>query len=125
MRTNWDVLDNPSAIDEDLDYLDIKVGETIDMDARRASYAKCDGEQLIWCFYYPTNHPKLIERLTHLTLAEIGARRVPYPCRGCQVRHREHSSEACAGLEFVVSTIEYWIRQIGEVPVRYAMYEEE
>ncbi|KAJ7818084.1 hypothetical protein B0H14DRAFT_2601578 [Mycena olivaceomarginata] len=124
MRVDWDVLHNPPAIADadDLDYLDIKVGETIHINARRASYTKCDGEELIWCFYYPTNHPKLIERLTHLTLAAIGAKRLPNPCKGCQVCHREHFSEQRAGLEFVVLTIEYWIRRIGEVPVKYAMY---
>ncbi|KAJ6607951.1 hypothetical protein B0H10DRAFT_2194612 [Mycena sp. CBHHK59/15] len=82
-KRNWDVLENPSTIpdDEDLDYLDIKVGEAIYIDARCASYAKCDGEEIIWCFYYPTSHPKLIgsvsldpERLTHLTLAYISAK---------------------------------------------------
>ncbi|KAJ6623244.1 hypothetical protein B0H10DRAFT_2213636 [Mycena sp. CBHHK59/15] len=76
IHRNWDVLENPPTIpdDEDLDYLDIKVGEAIYIDARCASYAKCDGEEIIWCFYYPTSHPKLIERLTHLTLAYISAK---------------------------------------------------
>ncbi|KAF8144792.1 hypothetical protein K438DRAFT_1782508 [Mycena galopus ATCC 62051] len=126
VRLNKDVLQNPPTIpdDEELDYLDIKVGEAIDMDARRAAYAKCDGEEILWCFYYRTDHPKLIERLTHLTLAHIGAKRVPYPCHGCLVRHREHFSEQCAALEFVATTIEHWIRYIGEVPVRHAMYDE-
>jgi hypothetical protein len=59
---NWDVLTNPPTIpdDENLDYLDIKVGETADIDVRRALYAKCEGEEIMWCFYYPTSSPKLI-----------------------------------------------------------------
>ncbi|KAJ7838472.1 hypothetical protein B0H14DRAFT_3700006 [Mycena olivaceomarginata] len=107
LRMNGDVLTNPPTIpdDENLDYLDIKVGETADIDVRRAS------------------SPKLIQRLTHLTLAYIGAKRVPYPCNGCRVRHREHFSEGCAALDVVALTIEYWIRKIGETPVRFAMYE--
>ncbi|KAF8125847.1 hypothetical protein K438DRAFT_1790940 [Mycena galopus ATCC 62051] len=62
VRLNWDILQNAPTIadDDDLDYLDIKVGKAIDMDARRAGYAKCDGEEIIWCFYYKTDHPKLI-----------------------------------------------------------------
>ncbi|KAF8181992.1 hypothetical protein K438DRAFT_1975938 [Mycena galopus ATCC 62051] len=118
IRINWNVLANPPTIpdDEQLDYLDLKVGQTTDIDARRAAYAKCEGEEILWCFYYATDHPKLIERLTHLTLAYIGAKRVPYPCQGCKVCHREHFSEGCAVLELVAATIEYWIRKIGEVP---------
>ncbi|KAF8144831.1 hypothetical protein K438DRAFT_1782454 [Mycena galopus ATCC 62051] len=46
---NWDILQNAPTIadDDDLNYLDIKVGEAIDMDARRTGYAKCDGEEII------------------------------------------------------------------------------
>ncbi|KAF8147542.1 hypothetical protein K438DRAFT_1780011 [Mycena galopus ATCC 62051] len=126
VRLHWDILQNSPTIadDDDLDYLDIKVGEAIDMDARRAGHAKCDGKEIIWCFYYKTDHPKLIERLTHLTLAQIGAKRVPYPCKGCAVRHREHFSEKCAALEFVASIIKDWIRKIREPPVRHPMYDE-
>ncbi|KAJ7240116.1 hypothetical protein B0H12DRAFT_1237386 [Mycena haematopus] len=127
LRPYWDALDALPSIpdDEDVDYLDFKIGETSDIDARRVGYAKCRGEPIAWCFYYPTAFPKLIERLTHLSLNFIGAKRVPYPCRGCQVRHREHYSEYCAHLELIAETIEFWIRRIGEVPVRHPMYDED
>jgi hypothetical protein len=64
----------------------------------------------------------LLERLTHLTLRAMGAQRVPYPCYGCTVRHREHSSEAKGRLEVVAGIIEYWMRQIGEDPIRVPVH---
>ncbi|KAJ7616289.1 hypothetical protein DFH06DRAFT_1145560 [Mycena polygramma] len=54
-------------------------------------------------------------RLTHLTLWAMDAKRVSYPCYGCNVRHREHFSEAkSGGLEVVAAIIEYWLGRIGE-----------
>ncbi|KAJ7747592.1 hypothetical protein B0H14DRAFT_2636732 [Mycena olivaceomarginata] len=126
LRNNWEELERQPTVpvNEFLDYLDAKVGKARDIGISCVAYKKCDGETILWCYYYPTSHAKLIERLTHLTLAYVGAKRIPYPCRGCQVRHREHFSEGCAGLEFIAQVIEFWMRRIGEVPVRYVMYEE-
>ncbi|KAJ6448016.1 hypothetical protein C8R45DRAFT_1115547 [Mycena sanguinolenta] len=126
LRLNWEQLDLLPAVplDQEIDYLDLKIGETGNLENRRAAYAKCQGEPIVWCYYYPTACPKLIERLTHITLAYIGAKRASYPCWGCFVRHREHVSEHYTDLELVATTIEYWMRRIGEVPVRHEMYEE-
>jgi hypothetical protein len=40
--------------------LNFKVGKTVNIDVRRASYAKCRGKEIIWSFYYPTSNPKLV-----------------------------------------------------------------
>ncbi|KAJ7867171.1 hypothetical protein B0H13DRAFT_1897692 [Mycena leptocephala] len=126
LRPNWEVLDNAANIpdDEELDWVDIKVGEARDLDVRREYYERdCVDEPILWAYCYKTSHPKLIERLTHLTLLAMGAKRVPYSCYGCGVRHREHYSEAkSGGLEVVAAIIEYWMQRIGEVPVRNPIY---
>ncbi|KAJ7867170.1 hypothetical protein B0H13DRAFT_1897691 [Mycena leptocephala] len=126
LRPNWEVLDNAADApdDEELDWVDVKVGEAGDMDVRRDYYERdCEDEPILWAYCYQTSYPKLIERLTHLTLRAMGAQRVPYPCRGCAVRHREHFSEAkSGGLEIVAAIIEYWMRRIGEDPVRIPLY---
>ncbi|KAJ7867169.1 hypothetical protein B0H13DRAFT_1897690 [Mycena leptocephala] len=125
LRPNWEVLDNAADIpdDEELDWLDVKVGEAGDLDVRREYYERdCVDEPILWAYYYQTSNPKLIERLTHLTLRAMGAQRVPYPCYGCAVRHREHSSEAKGGLEVVAGIIEYWMRRIGEDPIRVPIH---
>ena len=64
------------------------------------------------------------ERLVHLTLIARNAHREPYPCWGCGVRHREQFAEEAAGeIEGVAGVIEYWMRRLGEVPVRVPMYD--
>ncbi|KAJ7901520.1 hypothetical protein B0H13DRAFT_2336006 [Mycena leptocephala] len=126
LRPNWEALDNAADIpdDEELDWVDVKVGEAGDLAVRREYYERdCVDEPILWAYYYQTSYPKLIERLTHLTLRAMGAQRVPYPCHGCAVRHREHSSEAKGGLEVVVGIIEYWMRRIGEEPARIPIRE--
>ncbi|KAJ7857395.1 hypothetical protein B0H13DRAFT_1902260 [Mycena leptocephala] len=125
LRPNWEVLDNAADIpdDEELDWVDVKVGEAGDLAVRREYYERdCVDEPILWAYYYQTSYPKLIERLTHLTLRAMGAQRVPYPCHGCAVRHREHSSEAKGGLEVVAGIIEYWMRRIGEEPARIPIH---
>ena len=66
LRPNWEALDNLPSIpaDEEVDYLDFKIGETSDIVRRRAEYDKCVGEPIIWCFYYPTAFPKLVGELS-------------------------------------------------------------
>ncbi|KAJ7609373.1 hypothetical protein DFH06DRAFT_1148489 [Mycena polygramma] len=126
LRPNWEVLDNaPNVPMGQLDWVDIKVGKAEDMEDRQLGYeSTCVGEPISWAFCYETSRPKLIERLTHLTLWEMGAKRVPYACRGCGVRHREHFSEAVSGgLEIVALIIEYWMRKIGEQPTRILLDE--
>ncbi|KAJ7654687.1 hypothetical protein DFH06DRAFT_1133443 [Mycena polygramma] len=126
LRPNWEVLDNaPNVPMGQLDWVDIKVGKAEDMEDRQLGYElTCVGEPIAWAFCYETSRPKLIERLTHLTLWEMGAKRVPYACRGCGVRHREHFSEAVSGgLEIVALIIEYWMRKIGEQPTRILLDE--
>lgn len=69
MRPNWEQLQLLPAIPvaQELDYLDVKIGQTSDIVRRRAEYDKCVGEPIIWCFFYPTAFPKLIgELLFHL-----------------------------------------------------------
>ncbi|KAJ7606281.1 hypothetical protein DFH06DRAFT_1150082 [Mycena polygramma] len=89
-RPNWEVLDDaPNVPVAQLDWVDIKVGQAVDLEERQLDYElDCVDEPIGWLFCYETSRPKLIERLTHLTLWEMGAKRVPYPCRGCGVRHR-------------------------------------
>ncbi|KAJ6487374.1 hypothetical protein C8R47DRAFT_1072032 [Mycena vitilis] len=121
LRPNWEVLeDAPNVPLDELDWVDVKVGQAENMENRQLDYeADCVDEPIHWAFCYQTSRPKLIERLTHLTLWEMGAKRVPYVCRGCGVRHREHFSEAMSGgLEVVAAIIEYWMRRIGEQPTR-------
>ncbi|KAJ7615719.1 hypothetical protein DFH06DRAFT_1145759 [Mycena polygramma] len=120
-RPNWEVLeDAPNVPIDQLDWVDIKVGQAENMEHRTLDYElDCVDEPIVWAFCYQTSRPKLIERLTHLTLWEMGAKRVPYACRGCGVHHREHFSEAMSGgLEVVGAIIEYWMRRIGEEPAR-------
>ncbi|KAJ7602317.1 hypothetical protein DFH06DRAFT_1139021 [Mycena polygramma] len=118
LRPNHEVLDNAADVpdEEELDWVDLKVGKAEDIVARRGDYeAVCVDEPIIWGYYYETSHPKLIERLTHLTLWAMDAKRVPYPCHGCGVRHREHFSEAkSGGLDVVAAVIEYWLGRLGE-----------
>ncbi|KAJ7191666.1 hypothetical protein B0H12DRAFT_1246258 [Mycena haematopus] len=108
----------------DVDYLSAKVGRSIDIDRRRNEYARqCKGEELCWAYYYETAKCKLLERLTHLTLEGRGAMRIPAPCGGCEVRHREYAAEmAVGGLDGVADVLEYWIRRIGEIPIRHPLY---
>ncbi|KAJ7602866.1 hypothetical protein DFH06DRAFT_1152540 [Mycena polygramma] len=125
-RPNWEVLDDaPNVPVAQLDWVDIKVGQAVDLEERQLDYElDCVDEPIGWVFCYETSRPKLIERLTHLTLWEMGAKRVPYPCRGCGVRHREHFSEVISGgVEVVGLIIEYWMRRIGEQPTRILLDE--
>ncbi|KAJ7609367.1 hypothetical protein DFH06DRAFT_1128389 [Mycena polygramma] len=118
LRPNWEVEANAAnaAAGEELDWVDLKVGKAEDVAVRRMDYElDCVDEPILWAFSYETSHPKLIERLTHLTLWAMHAKRVPYPCHGCGVRHREHFSEArSGGLEVVAAIIEYWLARLGE-----------
>ncbi|KAJ7654681.1 hypothetical protein DFH06DRAFT_1133436 [Mycena polygramma] len=118
LRPNWEVEANAAsaAAGEELDWVDLKVGKAEDVAVRRVDYeVDCVDEPIVWAFSYETSHPKLIERLTHLTLWAMHAKRVPYPCDGCGVRHREHFSEArSGGLEVVAAIIEYWLARLGE-----------
>ncbi|KAJ7906990.1 hypothetical protein B0H13DRAFT_1880049 [Mycena leptocephala] len=120
LRPNWEILENAADVpdDDELDWVDLKVGEAHDVDDRRDDYElDCVDEPILWAYCYQTAYPKLIERLTHLTLRAMGAQRVPYSCYGCGVRHREHfSAEKSGGLEVVAAIIEYWMRRIGEQP---------
>jgi hypothetical protein len=145
LRPNWEVLEDAAEVGDDeleLDWVDLKVGEAHDLDVRREYYElDCVDEPIVWAYCYQTSHAKLIgrcfvvsnfwtddrctasERLTHLTLRAMGAQRIPYSCHGCGVRHREHFSEAkSGGLEVVAAIIEYWMRRIGEDPVRIPLY---
>ncbi|KAJ7443912.1 hypothetical protein B0H11DRAFT_2250340 [Mycena galericulata] len=125
-KMNQDELDRVAFMpaDQEADYIDLKIGETSDIERRRDDYTRvCVGENIGWAFYYETQHVQLLERLTHLTLKALGAKRQPYPCSGCGVRHREHFAEmAAAGLEGVAAVIEYWMRRLGENPQRIPMY---
>ncbi|KAJ7105818.1 hypothetical protein C8R44DRAFT_886284 [Mycena epipterygia] len=100
----------------ELDYLNIKVGETGNMARRREDYRRtCKGVDILWAYCYPTQHAKLIERLVHIDLTRIGAHKSPHPCPGCNVNHREYFSERLSGgLEGVAARIEYWQRRLGE-----------
>ncbi|KAJ7495684.1 hypothetical protein B0H11DRAFT_1910436 [Mycena galericulata] len=91
--------------DVEIDYIDIKIGETKEIVQRRADYeAKCK------------------ERLVHLSLA--AAKSMPTPCIGCYVRHREHFSEyEVGGLEGVAAIIEMWLIRMGELPQRHPLYD--
>ncbi|KAJ6454894.1 hypothetical protein C8R47DRAFT_1082964 [Mycena vitilis] len=125
-RPNWQVLeDAPNVPLAQLDWIDVKVGQAENVEVRQLDYElDCVDEPIAWAFCYETSRPKLIERLTHLTLWEMGAKRVPYPCYGCGVRHREHFSlEISGGVEVVGMIIEYWMRRIGEEPTRIPLDE--
>ncbi len=63
LRSNEDVLASAGEIseDEDLDYVDLKVGETSNLDLRRTNYAlDCVDEPILWAFSYKTSYPKLV-----------------------------------------------------------------
>ncbi|KAJ7475534.1 hypothetical protein B0H11DRAFT_2235242 [Mycena galericulata] len=126
LRGNKQVLDVLAVLPagQPVDHVDLKLGRTDDIERRRGEYTQdCEGEEIVWCFYYETQHAKLLERLTHLTLEYMGAKCKPYPCRGCGVKHCEHFAEmAAGGLEGVAGVIEYWLRRLGENPVRVPMY---
>ncbi|KAJ7602315.1 hypothetical protein DFH06DRAFT_1152923 [Mycena polygramma] len=124
LRPNWEILGANATDDDELDYVDLKVGQAHNLELRMENYeVDCVDEPILWAYSYQTSRPKLIERLTHLTLWAMDAKRVSYPCYGCNVRHREHFSEAkSGGLEVVAAIIEYWLGRIGEVPVRVPVY---
>ncbi|KAJ7906994.1 hypothetical protein B0H13DRAFT_1880053 [Mycena leptocephala] len=96
---------------QEVDYIDVKAGFTTNLTARRKSYEKkCKDEEIVWLFCYETSHPKLIERLTHLSLWALDAHRDPYACWGCGVRHQEHFCEGgSGGIENVAAIIEGWL----------------
>ncbi|KAJ7083166.1 hypothetical protein B0H15DRAFT_932493 [Mycena belliarum] len=108
----------------EIDTLDLKVGKANDVDARRAGHeAQCPGIQRVWAYHYQTNYPKLLERLVHLSLKDLQAQRPIRSCEKCSVHHREfYGEEASGGLEGVAEIIEYWLKRIGEVPRRQALY---
>jgi hypothetical protein len=58
LRPNWEVLDNATDIpdDEELDWVDVKVGKVEDLDVRH----NCVDEPILWAYYYQTSYPKLI-----------------------------------------------------------------
>ncbi|KAJ7637410.1 hypothetical protein DFH06DRAFT_1139023 [Mycena polygramma] len=116
LRPNWEILGANATDDDELDYVDLKVGQAHNLELRMENYeVDCVDEPILWAYSYQTSRPKLIERLTHLTLWAMDAKRVSYPCYGCNVRHREHFSEAkSGGLEVVAAIIEYWLGRIGE-----------
>ncbi|KAJ7673926.1 hypothetical protein DFH06DRAFT_1123586 [Mycena polygramma] len=119
LRPNWEILGADATDDDELDYVDLKVGQAHNLELRMENYeVDCVDEPILWAYSYQTSRPKLIERLTHLTLWAMDAKRVSYPCHSCNVRHREHFSEAkSGGLEVVAAIIEYWLGRIGEYPV--------
>jgi hypothetical protein len=61
-RNNWEELEHQLTVpvNEFLDYLDTKIGEAHNIGIRRVAYKKCNGETILWCYYYPTGHAKLI-----------------------------------------------------------------
>ncbi|KAJ7652184.1 hypothetical protein DFH06DRAFT_1134707 [Mycena polygramma] len=124
LRPSWDILASNADKNNEVDYVDIKVGKAQDLEARMEDYElNCVGKPILWAYSYETSHPKLIERLTHLTLWAMGAKHVPYSCHGCHVRHREHfSEEECGGLEVVAAIIEYRLGRIEELTVQVPIY---
>ncbi|KAJ7767884.1 hypothetical protein DFH07DRAFT_954775 [Mycena maculata] len=117
-RANHKILDGVATTltDEEVDWVDLKAGRTNDIDRRRGEYTRdCKGEEIAWVYYYPTNRPKLLEALVHLSVRARLANREPYPCYGCGKRHCEHSSwERIGGLEGMADIIEYWQGRLGE-----------
>ena len=65
LRPNWEQLQllPTTLLDQELDYVDLKIGQTSDIARRRVEYDKCVGEPIVWCFFYPTAFPKLIGEL--------------------------------------------------------------
>ena len=124
---------------EDVDFVSLKLGRAVDIERRRTQYAReCKGEEIVWAFYYKTQHCKLLgaflparrfsgslnaEALVHRSLKALNAMREPTPCAGCAVRHREYAAEmAAGGLEGMAGIVEYWMERLGEIPVRYPLY---
>jgi hypothetical protein len=65
LRPNWEILANAADVpdDDELDWVDLKVGEAHDMEIRRDYYElDCVEEPIVWAYYYQTSHPKLIGR---------------------------------------------------------------
>ncbi|KAJ6491073.1 hypothetical protein C8R45DRAFT_928895 [Mycena sanguinolenta] len=107
--------------DEDVDFVSLKLGRAVDIERRRTQYAReCKGQEIVWAFYYETQHCKLLaahfnaEALIHRSLKALNAMRAPTPCAGCAVKHREYAAEMAAGsLEGVAAIVEYWMERLG------------
>ncbi|KAJ7766539.1 hypothetical protein DFH07DRAFT_769801 [Mycena maculata] len=125
-RVNWTFFFNIPTFPpgQDVCYIDFKIGECANVPARREGYEReCVGEEILWAFCYPTTDCRLLERLVHNTLRARGAKRTPYPCYGCGVRHREHYGErASGGFCGVRQIIEYWLWRRGKVPIFVPLY---
>ncbi|KAJ7732817.1 hypothetical protein B0H14DRAFT_3517558 [Mycena olivaceomarginata] len=114
-------------------FVDVKIGKANDVAIRRLGHQrKCPGVQRIWAYFYPTSRPMLVgeclltiscprlsveERLVHLHLNTMGARRPIHPCAKCVTNHQEFYSEELVSLEDVAELIEAKIRKIGDVAV--------
>ncbi|KAJ6606241.1 hypothetical protein DFH09DRAFT_1067114 [Mycena vulgaris] len=120
-------------------YVDLKVGKANDVVHRRLGHqTQCPDVHRVWAYYYPTTRPMLIgkrplavsrptlsaaERLVHLRLDAMGARRPLHPCAKCAKRHREFYAEELTGeLAAVAALIEAKIRRIGDVPICIPLY---
>ncbi|KAJ7467392.1 hypothetical protein B0H11DRAFT_1921429 [Mycena galericulata] len=63
LRGNKQVLDVLAVLPagQPVDHVDLKLGRTDDIERRRGEYARdCKGEEIVWCFYYETQHAKLL-----------------------------------------------------------------
>ncbi|KAJ7445516.1 hypothetical protein B0H11DRAFT_1930511 [Mycena galericulata] len=62
-RMNQEELDRVAFMpaDQEADYIDLKIGETSDIERRRDDYTRvCVGENIGWAFYYETQHVQLL-----------------------------------------------------------------
>ncbi len=68
LRPNWEVLDQAGELPaEEMDWVDLKVGETGDLERRRNDYERdCIGEPIAWAYCYKTAHAKLVGEFTVL-----------------------------------------------------------
>ncbi len=83
LRPNWEVLDQAGELPaEEIDWVDLKVGETGDLVRRRDDYERdCIGEPITWAYCYETAHAKLVGEFSCLAFFnfEPRATRTPDP----------------------------------------------
>ncbi|KAF8181995.1 hypothetical protein K438DRAFT_1975941 [Mycena galopus ATCC 62051] len=110
--------DDPALQHVDV-FVDLKVGKANDVAHRRRGHqSQCPDIHRVWAYFYPTTRPMLIERLVHLRLDAMGARRSLHPCAKCLKHHKEfYGEELTGGLDAVAALIEAKIRKIGDIPI--------
>ncbi|KAJ7175666.1 hypothetical protein C8R46DRAFT_1030702 [Mycena filopes] len=93
-----------------LDRLEVKVGHSQDVETRRSWYGTT---------ITPADRRMLAERLIHLTLDVLGAKRTIRACPGCTTQHREYYTFRSIGsFECLSGIIQFWLGELGQDVVK-------